>query len=138
MPNPLLSRYSYWMKKPLNIERLNALTEPLLGEHDFKSFQTSGTEVKTTVRRLLEARWHHSNDEQIEFRITGTGFLKQMVRNIVGTVIYLHQNEGTPLDIQQILQGQDRQLAKATAAAQGLYLHKVFYPPELDNKCREL
>jgi tRNA pseudouridine38-40 synthase len=140
VPDPLRSRYATWFAKPLDLSRLNALTAVLVGEHDFKSFQTSGTKVKTTVRQVSEARWFavDSTPHLIEFRISGTGFLKQMVRNIVGTTLYLHQNGGTPADMRQILQDRDRTKAKGTAAPQGLHLHAVYYPPELDNKCREL
>ena len=137
-PDPIRTRYSYWLEKPLEITKLNGLTECLIGEHDFKSFQTSGTELKTTVRRILEARWDHTDDDLIEFHITGTGFLKQMVRNIVGTAIYLHQNGFGPDEMQKILAARDRQAAKSTAQPEGLFLDKVYYPADLDNECREL
>lgn len=139
IPDAIGARFSTQVDRPLDVERLNGLAEVLLGEHDFKSFQTSGTEVKTTVRKISEARWLAlPAPNKIEFRITGTGFLKQMVRNIVGTLIYLHQNQGTPADLKRILDARDRQQAKGTAAPEGLYLHAVYYPPELDNECREL
>ncbi|MCB0349841.1 MAG: tRNA pseudouridine(38-40) synthase TruA [Bdellovibrionales bacterium] len=137
-PDPIRHRYSYWFEKPLDINKLNGLTECLIGEHDFKSFQTSGTELKTTVRRILEACWVQVSPELIEFHITGTGFLKQMVRNIVGTTIYLHQNDYGPDEMKRILAACDRQVAKTTAEPQGLFLDKVYYPADLDNRCREL
>ncbi len=137
-PDPIRSRYCHWVEKPFDINKLNALTECLIGEHDFKSFQTSGTELKTTVRKILEARWSRTGENLVEFRITGTGFLKQMVRNIVGTTIYLHQNEYRPDEMQKILSACDRQAAKATAEPQGLFLDRVYYPADLDNGCREL
>jgi tRNA pseudouridine38-40 synthase len=137
-PNPLTARYTTHFEKPLDLERLNGLSELLLGEHDFKSFQTSGTEVKTTIRQITEARWVALGHQQVEFRITGTGFLKQMVRNIVGTLLYLHQNEGTAADMKRILQSLDRTQAKMTAPPVGLFLHAVYYPHDLDNQCREI
>jgi tRNA pseudouridine38-40 synthase len=135
---PMRARYSYWFDKPLDVDKMNAVTEGLIGEHDFKSFQTSGTELKTTVRRILEAGWLRTDAETVEFRITGTGFLKQMVRNIVGTVIYLHQNGFGPEEMQKILLAKDRQAAKSTARPEGLFLERVYYPADLDNQCREL
>jgi tRNA pseudouridine38-40 synthase len=139
IPDALGARYSTRIEKPLDLAILNSLAEPLLGEHDFKSFQTSGTEVKTTVRTITEAHWRPLDaSNKVEFRISGTGFLKQMVRNILGTLIYLHQNGGTPADMKAILAARDRRQAKNTAAPEGLYLHQVYYPPELDNQCREL
>jgi tRNA pseudouridine38-40 synthase len=136
--DPLRARYSTWFWKPLDLNRLNALTECLVGTHDFKSFQTGGSEVKTTVRTLTEAHWHMIGPDWVEFRITGTGFLKQMVRNVVGTLIHLEQYAQGPEEMTAILQACDRQAAKTTAPAQGLHLHEVHYPPELDNRCREL
>jgi tRNA pseudouridine38-40 synthase len=137
-PNPLRARYSYWFQKPLDINKLNGLCECLIGEHDFKSFQTSGTELKTTVREIYEARWQKHSETDITFHITGSGFLKQMVRNIVGTTIYLHQNGFEPTEMKKILLALDRSAAKDTAPAEGLFLEKVYYPAELDNECREL
>lgn len=138
IPDPLRRRFTTWLKKPLNVEKLNEITKPLLGEHDFKSFQTSGTVLKTTVRTILKAQWAVVDENLIEFRITGTGFLKQMVRNIVGTALYLNQNDLGPDEMQRILEAKDRQFAKNTAPAQGLRLESVEYPPDLDNKCREI
>lgn len=137
-PHPIRTRYSYWFEKPLEISKLNNLTECLIGEHDYKSFQTSGTELKTTIRKIFEAKWARTDDNLIEFRITGSGFLKQMVRNIVGTSIYLYQNQYSPDEMKKILAARDRQAAKSTAEPEGLFLDKVYYPTDLDNECREL
>ena len=137
-PNPLKVRYSYWFQKNLSVEKLNSLTECLIGEHDFKSFQTSGTELKTTVRQIYEAWWQRPDENTVLFRITGNGFLKQMVRNIVGTSLYLHQNDLGPSYMAEILHKKDRSAAKDTAPAHGLFLESVYYPASLDNKCREL
>lgn len=138
IPDPLRARYTTWFKKPLNVEKLNEITKPLIGEHDFKSFQTSGTVLKTTVRTVTHAEWRVVGENLIEFRIRGTGFLKQMVRNIVGTAIYLHQNDLPPDEMRRILASRDRQVAKTTAAPRGLRLHSVEYPADLDNRCREI
>jgi tRNA pseudouridine38-40 synthase len=136
--NPLTVRYSLWVRSPLDVSKLNALTEPLIGEHDFSSFRTRGTEVKSTIRRIIDARWEQLTPEVIQFRITGSGFLKQMVRNIVGTTLYLHQRGQGGDEMQKILAGKDRKEAKTTANPEGLFLESVKYPPELDNRCREL
>jgi tRNA pseudouridine38-40 synthase len=138
IPDPLRRRYTAWIKKPLNIEKLNEITKPLIGEHDFKSFQTSGTILKTTVRTILAAKWSIVDENLVEFRISGTGFLKQMVRNIVGTAIYLYQNDFPPEEMGRILAARDRQIAKNTARPEGLRLVSVEYPRDLDNGCREI
>jgi len=137
-PDPLLRRYSIWLRRPIRIDRLNQLTELLIGQHDFKSFQTGGTDLKDTIRQVISAGWTKSADGLIEFRITGTGFLKQMVRNIIGTLLYLEQYGSDPMEIRQILLAKDRQAAKGTAPAEGLFLESVDYPPELDKQCLEL
>lgn len=130
--------WSYWISKPLDLSALNELSAGLIGERDFKSFQTRGTPVATTVRTISEARWRAITPRLIEFRITGNGFLKQMVRNIVGTLLYLERKNLGESELRAILSASDRQAAKATAPPHGLYLLKVRYPPLLDNQCRKL
>lgn len=129
-----------WVPEPLDLNYLNEMSSVLMGERDFKSFQTSGTPVKSTVRRIDASAWSQvGGGPLLEFRIRGTGFLKQMVRNIVGTLLYLERNRGDGVaDLEAIFAACDRQAAKATAPAHGLYLYRVDYPPALDNKCRKL
>jgi tRNA pseudouridine38-40 synthase len=142
VPDPLKIRYAVWYKRPLNIETMNSLCAPLIGVHDFKSFQTTGTQVATTIREILDLKWEIKGESQVEMSITGSGFLKQMVRNIVGTALYLERNLASCAEMSQemarILAALDRSVAKNTAPAHGLYLHSVEYPPHLDNECREL
>lgn len=137
-PDPIKFRYSTWLRREMDMAKLNALSECFVGEKDFKSFQTSGTAVKTTIRCITEARWSPWEAEGLQFTVSGTGFLKQMVRNIVGTLIYMDQNNGSPTELQSILEAKDRTAAKGTAPAQGLFLESVCYPAELDNRCREI
>lgn len=129
---------AHWVQKPLNLELLNDFSSLLVGEHDFKSFQTTGTPVPSTVRTIEHARWQAKHKYLLEFSICGDGFLKQMVRNIVGAQLYLERNGGTPADFQSIVEAKDRRKAKDTAPAHGLYLYRVEYPRELDNKCLKL
>ena len=134
----LRRNFVYWVQKPLNLSVLNSFCPIIEKKQDFKSFQTSGTEVETTVRTVFKAHWRQIEPHLLEFRITGDGFLKQMVRNIVGTMLYLERNGGSPQDLAEILRAEDRQSAKDTAPAQGLYLCGVKYPRDLDNKCRKI
>lgn len=145
--DPIHLRFTYWHERPLNVKKLNDLTKCLLGEHDFKSFQTGGTTLKSTIRTILSVNWSEKDaaplyssktGKTVIFSITGTGFLKQMVRNIVGTTLYLHHNGADPKDMISILKSCNRQAAKATAPASGLFLERVFYPADLDNGCLEL
>lgn len=140
-PNPLKTRYAYWVRSEIDLDYLNAITQPLIGEHDFKAFQTSGTELKTTVRHVYEAQWTRTSDPESEivFQITGNGFLKQMVRNVVGTLLDGYwEKRHSPESIRSILSSKDRQIAGSTAPAHGLTLFQVNYPESLDKKCLKL
>jgi tRNA pseudouridine38-40 synthase len=134
----LLSRYSCWVRQPLPIEKLNALCEPLIGEKDFKSFQSAGTPVAHTVRTIYKAQWSTLKSGILQFEVTGSGFLKQMVRNIVGTQVDLAKSNQPIEIIDEIIKAQDRKRAGTTAQPQGLFLCRVKYPQILDNKCRQL
>lgn len=124
-----------WIKKPLNLDYLNQVAQYLVGKHDFKSFQNMGTELKSTVREVYEAKWVLRKPGWIEFYIRGNGFLKQMVRNIVGTQLALEKEGQPPENMREIINAQDRQKASKTADPEGLYLVDVKYPQTLDNKC---
>ncbi len=140
VPSALRHRYTYWLRTPLDLNYLEAASQYLLGPHDFRSFQTSGTTVKSTIREIYAVHWERKGieDDIVEFRVTGNGFLKQMVRNIVGTLVDMHLNEVPPERMREIMEACDRRKAGPTAPAQGLYLSTVSYPAELDNKCRKL
>ncbi len=127
-----------WVQHPLNMKFLNLLARHLVGRKDFKSFQTQGTPVKTTIRRIDNCSWEAPAKGLVEFRIRGNGFLKQMVRNLVGTLLHLERNQMELTDLLNIFEARDRQAAKTTAPAYGLYLYGVEYPADLDNKCRKL
>ena len=133
---PLKAEFCHWFPGPIDIDHLNAITQPLIGVHDFSSFQTSGTQLLTTVREVYSAKWTQELDNEVWFKITGNGFLKQMVRNIVGTLLDGHwKQQHSPESIAQILDSKSRPSAGSTAPAQGLYLYEVKYPSDLDKKC---
>lgn len=136
---PLFRRdYCWHVKEPLGLNWLNEASSHLLGTHDFSSFQNTGTDVPNTTRTLFRASWKNLGPEGLIFTIVGDGFLKQMVRNIVGTQIELTWRGGQPADILKVLQACDRGQAGLTAPASGLFLNWVKYPPHLDNQCRKL
>lgn len=138
LPNPFRRQFTTWIPRTLDIDFLNQATGYLLGSHDFTSFQSRGSEPPSAVRRIDQADWHKRSRNLISFQITGSGFLKQMVRNIVGTALdlYFHQREAS--DMAKILESRSRQQAGTTAPPQGLYLWRIYYPKDLDNKCRKL
>lgn len=136
--NIFLSRYSDWIKKPLDLNFLNTCSKYLLGNQDFKSFQSVGSDVQHTVRTIEKAEWSLRSKNIVQFTITGSGFLKQMVRNIVGTQLLI-EKKGLPAEkMQKIIELRHRKEAGPPAPPQGLFLMRVYYPLDLDNKCREL
>lgn len=135
-PDPINSRYSHWISSPVDIDYLNALTKCLIGEHDFKSFQTTGTSVATTVREIHEFSWIRTSLTTLEARISGNGFLKQMIRNMVGSLLHQYwQKSLSEEQIKGVLEMKNRSKAFGTAPAHGLRLHRVKYPAELDKNC---
>lgn len=133
---PLKAELTHWVPGEIDLTYLNKITQPLVGMHDFASFQTSGTRLLSTVRVIEEAKWFQGPDEEIWFQITGSGFLKQMVRNIVGTLLDGQWKQQHSVEsIQKILESKSRPTAGSTAPAHGLYLYQVKYPSDLDKKC---
>ncbi len=137
-PNPFINRYTWPIHKPLDIEYLQEMAKLLIGTHDFSSFQSKGTLVSTPVREIFQSQWIKGQKGLLTYKIQGSGFLKQMVRNIMATLIALHEKKAPPQELIRILSSQNRQLVPAPAPAQGLFLAQVNYPKDLDNKCRKL
>ncbi len=110
----------------LDFEAVQEACGHFIGEHDFTSFCSAKTEVEDKVRTIysLEAV---VNGEELEFRIVGNGFLYNMVRIIVGTLLEIGQGKNLPNDIFSILEARNRGAAGKTAPAQGLYLWNVVY-----------
>jgi tRNA pseudouridine38-40 synthase len=137
-PSAHLNRYADWARLPIDLEHLQDSSKFLLGNQDFKSFQSVGTQVKDTLREIYQAQWSWRRPGVLQFTVTGSGFLKQMVRNIVGTSLLLERKQQAPDEMKKIILAQDRMKAGPPAPAQGLYLMKVYYPEDLDNRCLEL
>ncbi len=137
-PTALLNRYSHWVRKPLDLDFLNDCSKYLIGQKDFKSFQSVGTDLKHTTRTIYTAGWSVRKNGMVQYEITGSGFLKQMVRNVVGTQIDLFLQNKTPEKMLEIIAQEDRKKAGSAAPPQGLFLYKVYYPNQLDNKCRQI
>lgn len=128
----------WWKKTNLDLEKLQKMSQLILGAQDFKSFQNAGSEVESTVRTIYQSRWSQISPSFYCYKITGSGFLKQMVRNLVGTYIALLKETGREQKLRRILRALDRRQALKTAPGQGLYLEKVFYSPALDKSCYKI
>ncbi len=125
-PSALHRSFSWWRAEEMNIEAMNEASQYLVGEHDFASFQSSGSQVKTSTRTVLEAHWRREEGFLI-FGVRGTGFLKYMIRNIVGTICLVGSHKITPLDFKNILGKKNRSQAGPTAPANGLVLKQIYY-----------
>lgn len=136
--HPLKGRYSHHVKHPVSLEILNNLATYTQGTHDFMSFQSTGTDVENTVRTIYKCYWRQDSKNDLSFHIIGNGFLKQMVRNIVGTQLWAATTEHPDENYQLTFEAKDRRVAREPVPAHGLFLKWVKYPRELDIKCRKL
>jgi tRNA pseudouridine38-40 synthase len=99
----------------------------LPGEHNFTAFRASGSDNLNPVRRVLAAAWRDEPGGWLSFTITATGFLRGMVRGLVGTMVEVGRSKAPPTILAELLQNHARHLAGPTAPPQGLYLVEVFY-----------
>jgi tRNA pseudouridine38-40 synthase len=123
-----LERNFVWhIRRPLALELMEACLEQITGTHDFAAFMASGSSVTSTVRHLFRAELHVPSAHLLVFSLEGNGFLRQMVRNLVGTLVEVGKGRVTPEDFQRILHSRDRRQAGMTAPARGLTLVAVGY-----------
>lgn len=124
---PQRSHY-VWPVGQLDLEAIRQGAAHLLGERDFASFRNMGSDVKTTVRTMLEVTMEESKVlPELVLRFKATGFLKQMVRNMVGCLVAVGQGRLESGELPRLLAARDRALAPATAPALGLTLESVDY-----------
>ncbi len=126
MSHPLEDRYSLQIINELDVESMRKAAEYFLGEHDFACFLSSNSEVSSTVRTIFESRIDVEGNK-ICYTVTGNGFLYNMVRIMVGTLLDVGEGKKTPDDMKKILEGKDRSLAGHTVKAKGLVLLSVEY-----------
>lgn len=117
-----------WTVRRLDVQAMDRAAALLAGTHDFAAFQNAGTEVKGTVR-TMEPILRQSGEHPCElvFRFQADGFLKQMVRNLMGLLVEVGRGGLDPEAARTVLEGRDRRLAPATAPPQGLTLETVMY-----------
>ena len=126
MPDPVRRFTTFHVSYPLNPEAMREAAGYLRGEHDFKSFCSIHTNVKSTVRTIYDITIERDGDI-ITLRISGNGFLYNMVRIIAGTLINVGRGAWPPERIKEILELADRGKAAATAPARGLILKDIRY-----------
>jgi tRNA pseudouridine38-40 synthase len=119
--------YVWHIPQELNLTEIKKATKILIGEHDFSAFRTVGSPTRTTVRRVIRAEWKRGREGFIRFEIEANGFLKQMVRSIIGTLVEVGRGKISAEEFRRILQSKDRKKAGPTAPAHGLFLKEVKY-----------
>ncbi len=146
--SPMLAPFVWDCPLPLDPDLLNQAAVHILGTHDFTSFAASGSDAlnpnripyqptelhpdypatpPTPCRTILHSAWSLTPESLLQYRITGTGFLHHMVRNLVGTFVQIGAGRRSPADIPAILAARDRRAAGPTAPARGLFLVEVHY-----------
>ncbi len=126
IPDPTRRLTNYFVSYELNPDNMRKAASYLVGEHDFASFCNVRTDVENTVRTITALDILQDGDE-ITIRITGNGFLYNMVRIIVGTLIRVGRGFYEPEKVKEILEAKDRKAAGVTAPAHGLMLVEIRY-----------
>jgi tRNA pseudouridine38-40 synthase len=146
--SPFERRYVWHVPHALNVGAMAAGAGYLLGEHDFAALRAAGSATKTTVRRLTAATVREATSAEVvggslalqravgparvvAFEFGGTGFLRHMIRNAVGTLVEIGLGKRQPAWMAEVLASGDRAQAGPTAPARGLFLVGVDYPPPL-------
>ena len=124
--SPLYRNFSYHVPYPLNHRAMEEASKFFIGTHDFFSFMAANSSIKNTVRTINHISLD-KRDELIFFNIEGNGFLYNMVRIIMGTLVEVGGGRLEQDNILQIINSKDRKLAGHTAPPEGLYLEKVYY-----------
>ena len=117
---------TYHVSQKLNVEKMQKAIKYFIGEHDFSSFKSSGTSSKSSVRIIYDAQIIQKQ-KKIIIKLTGNGFLYNMVRIIAGTLVEVGLENIKPEEIKDILEAKNRQKSGKTLPPQGLFLMDVEY-----------
>jgi len=126
-PAAIFRQYAWHIRKKLNLEPMRTAITHLIGCYDFKAFEGAGSPRSHTNRCVIKANLFEEKNGYLVFEIEADGFLRFMVRNIVGTLVEVGLGKITPADFKRILDSKDRSQAGVTAPARGLFLKEVNY-----------
>jgi tRNA pseudouridine38-40 synthase len=115
--------------RPLDVKAMNEAAGALIGEHDFSAFRSSECQARSPIRELRSLQVERSGD-WVSIEVTANAFLHHMVRNIVGLLLAIGMRRLGPEQARVQLESRDRAAGAPTAAAHGLYLWRVDYPPQ--------
>jgi len=127
VPSAIGRQYAWFVKRKLNAAAMRSALSHIFGSHDFKSFEGTGSPRSHTNRNIISADLIEQEDGSLTFKIEADGFLRYMVRNIVGTLVDVGLGKITPAQFGDILESKNRKKASATAPAHGLFLMEVKY-----------
>lgn len=135
--SPFLYRYAWKIPHELTLEKMKYALEFLKGRHDFSAFRASGCSAKNPVRTVINISIErlsainfldmHLSDNFLKIQIQADGFLRHMVRNIVGTLVEIGKGKIKPEDMDKIINSKNRNLAGPTSPARGLFLEKIIF-----------
>lgn len=129
--HPLYEGRAGWVFQPLDLDRMREAAAALVGEHDYSAFRSSQCQARSPVRRL-ERLQLRENGPLLVFELEANAFLHHMVRNLVGTLVWIGVGRRPAAWAAELLAARDRRLAAPTFAPQGLYLSGVEYPSHYD------
>jgi tRNA pseudouridine38-40 synthase len=123
-----INRFFQWhIRYPLNLDAMRQCCQTITGNFDFKSFENTGSPRSSTIREIFFFNINQIDNNRLVFEICANGFLKYMVRNLIGTIVLAGLNKITIDDFITIFKAKDRTKAGSTAPAHGLFLKKVTY-----------
>jgi len=125
--SPLLATRAHWVPRPLDLPAMSKAAEAFVGRHDFAALQAAGSEVESTVRSLERVEIEREPSGELVFWVEGDGFLRHMVRNLVGTLLEVGSGQRSIESMAELLASEDRRQAGPTAPALALTLVRVFY-----------
>ena len=125
--NPFQARYVTFVDEQLDLEKLNKIVSPLVGQHDFSNFRLSDCGSNTTIREIYEAKFERVNGKTIKLYVKGNAFLKSQIRIIVGTVLSIYFGKKPENYLTEMLKNPNVKYAKIVAEPFGLHLFDIGY-----------
>jgi tRNA pseudouridine38-40 synthase len=126
-PCAIGSLYQWHIRHPLDVEKMNLCCQAITGIFDFKSFENTGSPRSSSIREVFFSQITRQDNSRLLFKVCANGFLKYMVRNLIGTIVLAGLNKISIHDFIKILEAKDRTKAGPTAPPHGLFLKKVNY-----------
>ena len=124
--NPFLEKYAFWYRYPINADYLNSQAQAFVGTYDYSGFCSANSNVQGTVRTVYSFSVTRDGD-MVYFKVRANGFLYNMVRIMVGTLLFVSEGKIKKDELKSVILSKDRKQAGKTAPPQGLYLNEIIY-----------